>query len=86
MARSRLNVTDLSVTSFEIPAPSLSAGPQPVDGGMANAGGGDWCCTGCDSGCGIFPTAGGCQSNGDSKYPYCGDSVYPCDSVDICTG
>ena len=83
MARSRLNLTDLSVTSFEIPAPS-PAGLQQ-GGGMANIGGG-WCCTGCDSGCGIFPTAGGCQSGGKTyEYPGC-DSVYPCNTVDICEG
>ena len=83
MARTRLNVSDLAVTSFEIAAPSLSAAPQ--GDGMANAVGGDWCCTGCDSGCGIFPTAGGCQSGGKTyESPDCGLSQYPCESVDIC--
>jgi hypothetical protein len=82
MARSRLDLTDLSVDSFEIAAPSLSAAPQ--GDGMANLGGGDWCCTGCDSGCGIYPTAGGCQSNGKTDFPYCDLTAYPCDSVDIC--
>ena len=77
MARSRLNLTDLSVDSFEIPTASLSAAPQ--DDGLANIGGGGFCCTGCDSGCGIFPTAGGCQSAGNTyEYPNCGDSVDIC--------
>ena len=76
MARARLNVTDLTVSSFEIPAPSSSL--QQGDG-MANVGGGGFCCTGCDSGCGIFPTAGGCQSAGNTyEYPNCGDTVDIC--------
>jgi hypothetical protein len=30
------------------------------------------CCTGCDSGCGIIPTGGGCESGaGDTQYPVC---------------
>jgi hypothetical protein len=49
----RLNVEDLQVDSYE---PEAAA---PIIGG------GGFCCTGCDSGCGINPTAGGCQSGGD---------------------
>jgi hypothetical protein len=76
MARARLNVTDLSVTSFEIPAPSLTSVPQDEPNLAA---GGGFCCTGCDSGCGLFPTAGGCQSAGNTyEYPGCGDTVDIC--------
>ena len=42
-----LNPEDLQVDSFETSA-SIS--------------GGGYCCTGCVSGCGINPTAGGCAS------------------------
>jgi len=66
----RLDPESLEITSF--------------DTGMSDIGGGGWCCTGCDSGCGIFPTAGGCQSGGKTyEYPGC-DSIYPCNTVDIC--
>lgn len=54
----RLNVEDLQVDSYE-----PEAAYAPID---------PFCCTGCDSGCGINPTAGGCQSGG-------GDT-----SVDVC--
>ena len=85
MSRSRLNLSDLSVDSFEIPAPSLSAAPQ--GDALANIGGG-FCCTGCDSTCGIYPTAGGCNSGGKTyEYPCVPPlSQYPCESVDICEG
>lgn len=34
------------------------------------------CCTGCVSGCGINPTAGGCESQGNTyEYPNCGDTI-----------
>lgn len=36
-------------------------------------GGTIFCCTGCDSGCGINPTAGGCESQGKTyEYVTCG--------------
>ena len=80
MARSRLDLTSLDVTSFDVQDPKL----QQV-GGQANMAAFPWCCTGCDSGCGIFPTAGGCQSGGKTYDAECGVlSAYPCDSVDIC--
>ncbi len=46
----RLNVEDLQVDSYQ-----TDAAISPID---------PFCCTGCDSGCGINPTAGGCQSGG----------------------
>ncbi|HYH78600.1 MAG TPA: hypothetical protein VEX86_02360 [Longimicrobium sp.] len=53
-----LNPDDLKVESFT----TASAVP-----------GGGFCCTGCDSGCGIYPTNGGCQSQSDhgSADGYC---------------
>ena len=69
----KLRVEDLKVTSFK----TESAVVKPIDIDP-------FCCTGCDSGCGIFPTAGGCQSGGKTyEYPGC-DSIYPCNTVDIC--
>jgi len=47
-----LNPDDLNVESFPTAA-IISTGP-----------GGGYCCTGCTSGCGINPTAGGCASGG----------------------
>ncbi|HEX6746632.1 MAG TPA: hypothetical protein VF092_05000 [Longimicrobium sp.] len=44
-----LNPEDLKVESF-------LAAAIPSTGGTLN------CCTGCTSGCGINPTAGGCES------------------------
>jgi hypothetical protein len=44
---SKLDPESLSVQSF---ATAESSDPSPR------------CCTGCDSGCGINPTAGGCES------------------------
>ena len=78
MARSRLDLTSLDVTSVDVQDPKLQA-----VGGEANMIG-PWCCTGCDSGCGIFPTTGGCQSGGKTYDAACTASAYPCDSVDIC--
>jgi len=80
MARSRLDLTSLEVTSFDVQSPGLQA-----VGGQAELAAYPWCCTGCDSGCGIFPTAGGCQSGGKTYDAACGVlSAYPCDTVDIC--
>ena len=76
MARTRLDVTSLEVTSFETQNASLQTSEDDSDGFVP------WCCTGCDSGCGIFPTAGGCVSAGPTANPCI--TVYPCVSVDIC--
>jgi hypothetical protein len=46
-----LNLDDLTVDSFTTAERSIS----PIGG---------FCCTGCTSGCGINPTAGGCASGG----------------------
>ena len=46
-----LNPEDISVESYPTLEPALVIGP-----------GGGFCCTGCTSGCGINPTAGGCES------------------------
>lgn len=47
-----LNPEDISVESYPTlePAAAIPIGP------------GGFCCTGCTSGCGINPTAGGCES------------------------
>ena len=67
MDRSKLEIDSLEVSSFEVgPEPAM----EPFDG-MNNAlPGGGYCCTGCVSGCGINPTAGGCASGGDTTYQY----------------
>ena len=58
----RLDPDSLEVSSF---AMSEVIGP----GGIG------YCCTGCVSGCGINPTAGGCQSQGKTyEYVTCGDT------------
>jgi hypothetical protein len=76
----RLDLTSLDVTSFELQGRT----PQTSDANLAAY---PYCCTGCDSGCGIFPTAGGCQSGGKTYDAECTVlSAYPCDSVDICEG
>jgi hypothetical protein len=46
-----LNPDDLSVASFTTADPADALSP-----------GGGYCCTGCVSGCGLKPTAGGCAS------------------------
>lgn len=51
----KLKIEELQVASFTTEAIS------PID---------PFCCTGCDSGCGINPTAGGCQSGGDDAVNY----------------
>jgi hypothetical protein len=58
MATKKLVLEELDVTSF-VTEPTL----------MSSIGGG-YCCTGCVSGCGINPTASGCQSGG-SDGGYC---------------
>ena len=65
MDRSKLEIDSLEVSSFDVgPQPAI----QPFDG-MNNAlPGGGFCCTGCVSGCGYFPTNGGCESGGDVTY------------------
>ena len=38
------------------------------------------CCTSCVSGCGIRPTAGGCESQGNTyEYPGCSDTIQQMD-------
>jgi hypothetical protein len=49
----RLNIEDLEVSSY-----------ATGDAAIAPIGPGGYCCTGCVSGCGINPTAGGCASGG----------------------
>lgn len=46
-----INPEDLNVETF-----AMVAAPTKTIGG------GGFCCTGCTSGCGINPTAGGCES------------------------
>jgi hypothetical protein len=50
----QLNPEDLQISSLET-TEERAIGP-----------GGGYCCTGCVSGCGINPTAGGCASGGQS--------------------
>jgi hypothetical protein len=46
----RLRLEDLEVSSYATTYEAAAAEP--------------YCCTGCDSGCGIIPTGGGCESAG----------------------
>jgi hypothetical protein len=51
-----LHPDDLNVDSF-----------PTSDSAFAIMPGGGFCCTGCASGCGINPTAGGCASGGGTR-------------------
>lgn len=63
MSTFRLNPEDLRVSSFSlVPDDSFSASILPD------------CCTGCDSGCGIRPTNGGCESES-------GQAICPADPI-----
>jgi len=53
-----LNPEDLQVESYST---DTAASRLPA-GGIGN------CCTGCVSGCGINPTAGGCESGGGTAF------------------
>jgi hypothetical protein len=55
----KLKLDDLRVSSFTADSKIVS----PIDDGH--------CCTGCDSGCGINPTASYCESGGASSVPNC---------------
>ncbi len=46
----RLRLEDLEVASYATTYQAAASDP--------------YCCTGCDSGCGIIPTGGGCESAG----------------------
>ena len=53
-----LNPEDINVESFTI------GGTESISTG------GGYCCTGCVSGCGYYPTNGGCESaSGDAYCP-----------------
>ena len=60
MQRIKLDLEHLAVDSFTPAAPELEistySAPLGPDG---------YCCTGCDSGCGYYPTALGCESGGN---------------------
>lgn len=56
MSDKRLKIEDLDVASFAISSEALAASQKPIID--------IYCCTGCASGCGINPTAGGCESGG----------------------
>ena len=58
----RLDIDDLQVTSYSTDNGRIIS-PITDDGGD--------CCTGCDSGCGINPTASYCESGGASSVPNC---------------
>ena len=49
----KLKIEDLRISSFT--TESKTVAPIGID---------PFCCTGCDSGCGINPTAVGCESGG----------------------
>jgi hypothetical protein len=58
----KLDLAALEVLSFETGAAFYSVDPVAGE-----------CCTGCVSGCGIRPTAGGCESQGQTyEYVGCG--------------
>lgn len=53
----------LDPDSLEVQSFAMSSSSGPIND----------CCTGCASGCGINPTAGGCDSQGNTyEYPNCG--------------
>jgi hypothetical protein len=55
-----LNPADLTVETFQTSSISSLKSTDPIND----------CCTGCTSGCGINPTAGGCESaSGDAMCP-----------------
>ena len=59
MERTKLSLESLEVSTFET-EPSGALAP----------GGDIFCCSGCVSGCGINPTAGGCESGGGGSLAY----------------
>ena len=60
----------LDPDSLEVQSFAMSTGDDPISD----------CCTGCVSGCGIHPTALGCESQGNTyEYPNCGDTVQQMD-------
>lgn len=50
---------------------SLQVSTFPTSSEKIGPGGTIFCCTGCDSGCGINPTAGGCDSQGNTYEFHC---------------
>ena len=61
----------LDPDSLEVQSFAMSSSSQDPIGG---------CCTGCVSGCGYNPTAGGCQSGGGQTWEYdCNGTVVPMD-------
>jgi len=65
----KLNPESLDVQSF-----ATSSGDGTIND----------CCTGCVSGCGIYPTNGTCESQGNTyEYPNCGngETIVPMDAV-----
>ncbi|HEV7588889.1 MAG TPA: hypothetical protein VGO40_12305 [Longimicrobium sp.] len=63
----------LDPDSLEVQSFAMSAPGGPISD----------CCTGCVSGCGINPTAGGCASAGNTyEYPDCGaGTIIPMDAA-----
>jgi hypothetical protein len=60
----------LDPDSLEVQTFSMSSTGSP----------GGFCCTGCVSGCGINPTAGGCESGDRQTYEYdCNGTIVPMD-------
>jgi hypothetical protein len=51
----RLRIEDLEVSSYATTSEAAAIQPAWTDPQ-------ECCCTGCDSGCGIIPTGGGCES------------------------
>jgi hypothetical protein len=65
MSTFKLNPEALAVTSFDtsVATRESSFAALPGEGG--------YCCTGCDSGCGIFPTECYCESQSESGTGMC---------------
>lgn len=59
----KLDLNDLTVTSFSTSEPSNALVAQQPKIAIGDP----FCCTGCVSGCGINPTAGGCASGGGDR-------------------
>jgi hypothetical protein len=61
MQRIKLDLDSLDVRSFDTAGPNLLAAAQTADEFTMPD---PFCCTGCWSGCGYFPTASSCESGG----------------------
>lgn len=60
----KLQIENLEVSSFETEPSRATVDPSIRAAAIGNP----FCCTGCVSGCGINPTASGCDSGGGGQF------------------